>query len=115
MIASSRPTTSSHGTDAVAASAFIRPTWMWRPRRRRLRIAAVAVDVEPTASTVTWAPPEVASRTRDAGSASSAPTVTSAPSSRPRVRAASDGSTATTRAPSATAIMIVDNPTPPQP
>jgi hypothetical protein len=92
-----------------------RPTWTCRPRRRRQRTEQAAVAGEPNASTETCAPPLVASAITTAGSAKPASTVTEAPSSRARLSAEEDTSTATTRAPSAAPIITADSPAPPQP
>jgi hypothetical protein len=94
-----------------------RPTWTCRPRRRRHRTEQAAVAGDPKASTDTCAPPLVISAIAPAGSApvSEASTVNEAPSSRARLSAADDTSTATTRAPSAAAIITADSPAPPQP
>lgn len=70
---------------------------------------------DPNASTDTCAPPSVSSATTTAGSAKPASTVSDAPSSRARLSAGEDTSTATTRAPSAAPIITADRPTPPQP
>ena len=92
-----------------------RPTWTCRPRRRRHRTEHAAVPADPNASSDTCAPPPVISAIATAGSAKPASTVDEAPSSRARLSAEADTSTATTRAPSAAPIITADKPKPPQP
>ena len=104
---SSRPITRSIGTRGGSGSS---PTWTWRPRLRRPATDAAHAASAPIASRLTWAPPPVSSRT-----SAPAATACSAPAARAASSAASDTSIATTRAPTAAAIITADSPTPPQP
>ena len=51
------------GAPEPASSPWSRPTWTWRPCLRSERTELIAVVVLPSASTETWVPPPVISRT----------------------------------------------------
>ena len=102
------PMTRSIGTRGGSGS---RPTWTWRPRLRSPAIDAAHAASLPIASSETWAPPPVSSRTSvPAGTASSAPSVARAAQRRlGRRRRRSPAR------PAAAAIITADSPTPPHP
>src|SRR5664280_2209753 len=104
--------TAPQGSGASEWASSISPTCTCRPRRRSVRTPAAAVSDDPNASILTWTPPPVSSRR---ASASAVAVTWSAPRSAARSRAAGDGSTATTCAPSAFPMRIADAPTPPHP
>ena len=98
-------------------SASSSPTWTCRPRRRSRSTEASAADGRPSASSDTARRRRSPRRQRrgrlghDALGSSRAPH----PATPQPARAPGDGSTATTRAPAAAAIITADRPTPPQP
>ena len=105
-------------TGSSVARAASRPAWTWRPCLRRQRTELAATSALPRASTDTWAPPPVMSRTAPTAArplSGSAVTAAAAPMAAAISSAPLSMSTATTRAPTAEPTITMHSPSPPQP